>query len=210
MRLMDRFKGALLGLAAGDALGTTLEFQPPGSFEPVRDMQGGGPFGLEPGQWTDDTSMALCLAESLVKNRGFRPVDQMQRYLRWRDEGHLSSNGRCFDIGRTVSTALDRHQVTGEAYCGPKEPNTAGNGSLMRLAPVPLYYVIDPEKAIEFSGDSSRTTHGALEAIDACRYFGGLICAAANGSSKADLLSRLYAPVPDYWRTLPLAERVVR
>jgi ADP-ribosylglycohydrolase len=62
--LQDRYTGCVLGLAAGDALGTTLEFKPPGSFEPISDLVGGGPFGLEPGQWTDDTSMALCLAES--------------------------------------------------------------------------------------------------------------------------------------------------
>ncbi len=55
----DRYRGALLGLAAGDALGTTLEFRAPGSFEPIEDMVGGGPFGLDPGEWTDDTSMAL-------------------------------------------------------------------------------------------------------------------------------------------------------
>ena len=79
----DRARGALLGLAVGDALGTTLEFEAPGSFEPIDDMLGGGPFDLEPGQWTDDTSMALCLAESLVETGGFDPRDQMQRYLRW-------------------------------------------------------------------------------------------------------------------------------
>ena len=75
----ERFRGALLGLATGDAVGTALEFQSPGSFEPVTDMMGGGPFGLKPGQWTDDTSMALCLAASLVERRGFDPTDQMEQ-----------------------------------------------------------------------------------------------------------------------------------
>jgi ADP-ribosylglycohydrolase len=81
--LYSRYRGVLLGLAAGDALGTTLEFKAPGSFAPITDMVGGGPFGLEPGQWTDDTSMALCLAESLVERQGFDARDQMDRYLRW-------------------------------------------------------------------------------------------------------------------------------
>ena len=67
MTTLDRYRGCLLGLAAGDALGTTLEFEAPGSFEPLTDMVGGGPFNLKPGEWTDDTSMALCLAESLVE-----------------------------------------------------------------------------------------------------------------------------------------------
>jgi ADP-ribosyl-[dinitrogen reductase] hydrolase len=92
---LERFTGCLFGLATGDALGTTVEFSPPGSFAPVRDMVGGGPFGLDPGQWTDDTSMALCLAESLVECRGFDPADQMRRYVRWWRQGHLSSTGRC-------------------------------------------------------------------------------------------------------------------
>ena len=102
MTAKDRFHGCLLGLAAGDAVGTTVEFRPRGSFEPLVDMVGGGPFGLEPGQWTDDTSMALCLAESLVELGAFDPRDQMERYVRWWTGGHLSSNGRCFDIGSTA------------------------------------------------------------------------------------------------------------
>ena len=76
MQLIERYKGALLGLAAGDALGTTLEFRSPGSFEPIDDMVGGGPFKLPPGYWTDDTSMALCLAESLIEQQGFDATDQ--------------------------------------------------------------------------------------------------------------------------------------
>ena len=93
LSIQDRYQGALLGLAAGDAVGTTLEFNPPGTFEPMTDMVGGGPFGLESGQWTDDTSMALCLAESLIERQGFDPADQMSRYVRWWREGYLSSTG---------------------------------------------------------------------------------------------------------------------
>jgi hypothetical protein len=93
MEPIERYRGCLLGLAVGDALGTTLEFKPPGSFDPVGDMVGGGPFGLRPGEWTDDTSMALCLAESLIERRGFDPVDQLERYCRWYRLGHLSSTG---------------------------------------------------------------------------------------------------------------------
>jgi ADP-ribosyl-[dinitrogen reductase] hydrolase len=82
MDKIERYKGCLCGLAVGDAVGTTLEFQSPGSFEPIKDMVGGGPFQLKPGQWTDDTSMALCLAESLIECGGFNPVDQLERYTR--------------------------------------------------------------------------------------------------------------------------------
>ena len=86
--MKDRFRGALLGLAAGDAVGTTVEFKPRGSFPRVTDMVGGGPFGLKPGQWTDDTSMALCLGQSLLDRQGFDPVDQLQKYVRWWREGY--------------------------------------------------------------------------------------------------------------------------
>jgi ADP-ribosylglycohydrolase len=90
MELVDRYRGCLLGLAVGDALGTTLEFKPPGSLTPITDMIGGGPFNLKLGQWNDDTSMAICLAESLVECRGFNPEDEMERYVhRWRSLGRI-------------------------------------------------------------------------------------------------------------------------
>src|SRR3954471_7939099 len=111
--MKDRFRGALLGLAVGDAVGTTVEFSPPGTFAPVTDMVGGGPFSLPAGYWTDDTSMALCLAESLLDRGGFDPVDQLERYVRWWRQGHLSSTGTCFDIGRATRLALQRFRRTG-------------------------------------------------------------------------------------------------
>ena len=97
--ILDRFRGAMLGLAVGDAMGVPLEFTIPGSFQPVNDMIGGGPFQLEPGMWTDDTSLALCLAQSLIEKVDFDPTDQLSRYLRWYQEGYMSVNGSCFDIG---------------------------------------------------------------------------------------------------------------
>ena len=206
----NRFRGCLLGLAAGDALGTTLEFKSPGSFEPIEDMVGGGPFGLQPGQWTDDTSMALCLATSLVECGGFDAGDQMRRYVRWLQEGYLSSTGTCFDIGNTVMGALARFQRNGDPYAGSSDPRTAGNGSLMRLAPVPMYFAGQPVEAIAMAADSSRTTHGAPEAIDACRYYAGLLVGALRGEDKDTLLSQGYSPAEGLWDRDPLAEEVAR
>ena len=205
---IDRFRGCLLGLAAGDALGTTLEFETPCTFTPIDDMVGGGPFSLEPGQWTDDTSMALCLAASLIEKGRFDPMDQMQRYVRWQEEGYMSSTGTCFDIGNTISDALWHFKDTGDPYCGSTDPFSAGNGSLMRLAPVPMFYASDPVEVIARSGDSSRTTHGAAEAIDACRYFGGLLVGALNGVDKETLLSPLYCPAQGLWDREPLADKI--
>jgi ADP-ribosylglycohydrolase len=197
-----------LGLAVGDALGTTVEFEAPGSFPPLTDIVGGGPFNLEIGQWTDDTSMALCLAESLIEQKGFDPVDQLTRYLRWYRKGHLSSTGRCFDIGGTVRKALEKFEKTHEPYCGATNPDSAGNGSIMRLAPVPMFYAKKPLEAIDRSGESSRTTHGTATAVDACRYFGALIVGALNGAGKEKLLSDHYSPIPGYWKEKPLAKGI--
>lgn len=208
MKQIKRYRGSLLGLATGDALGTTLEFREPGSFKPIKDMIGGGPFHLEPGQWTDDTSMALCLAESLIIRKNFDPADQMERYLKWYREGYMSSTITCFDIGPTTRAALLRFERMHEPYCGSKNTSLVGNGSIMRLAPVPLFYARKPKEIIEKSGESSRTTHGTTVAIDACRYFGALIAGAINGVSKEELLSELYSPIPRYWEEKPLAPEI--
>ncbi len=205
---IDRFRGALLGLAAGDALGAAVEFQPPGTFEPVTGLRGGGVFGLQPGQWTDDTSMALCLAKSLVERQSFDPLDQMERYLRWFRQGYLSSTGACFDIGGATRGALERFEHTRQPFCGSTDPNSAGNGSIMRLAAVPMAFARQPEAAIVKSAESSRTTHAAPAAIDACRYFGSLLWGALNGVDKDDLLAERYCPIPGYWEMHPLAVEI--
>ncbi len=187
----------MLGLACGDAVGTTLEFKPPGSFIPITDMVGGGPFNLKPGEWTDDTSMALCLADSLHTCGGFNPFHQLLRYSQWRKHGLYSVKGYCFDIGGTTGRALARFDVACArskswpdlCYCGDTNPNTAGNGSLMRLVPVVLAYAYDVERAVEYAGLSSMTTHAAPECIAACRFFAGLVCHALQGHDKETLLS---------------------
>ena len=185
---LDRYRGALLGLAAGDALGAPLEFMPPGTFEPVTDMLGGGPYGLLAGEWTDDTSMALCLAESLIECRGFDIEDQLRRYVRWWQKGHLSSIGYCFDIGNTTKAALEGFQATGRPS-GLSSPDSAGNGSIMRLAPVPMFYANSMDAAVEFAVQSSAATHAAEEAVDACRYMAVVIVRALWGSDKEEVLA---------------------
>jgi ADP-ribosylglycohydrolase len=174
----------------------------------VTDIVGGGPFGLKPGEWTDDTSMAMCLAASLVEEGRFDPVDQMQRYLRWWREAYWSSNGRCFDIGGTVAEALWKFEGTFEPFAGSTDPSKAGNGSLMRLAPVPLRYASDVAEAIHRAAESSRTTHAAPEAVDACRYFSALMVGAVRGAGKDELLVPGYAPEGWDWTAEPLVPGV--
>ena len=184
----NRARGSLIGMACGDAIGTSVEFRPRGSFPPVTDMCGGGPFRLNPGEWTDDTSMALCIAESLIEKGEFDPDDQMARYLKWAEDGHLSSTGECFDIGVTVSKALESFKISHNPYSGPQDPETAGNGCIMRLAPIPIFYFPDTAAVIQFSAQSSRTTHGARECIDAAKLFGVMLYEALAGKTKEQIL----------------------
>jgi ADP-ribosyl-[dinitrogen reductase] hydrolase len=193
--LLDRYQGALLGLAVGDAIGTSVEFRSRGSFAPVTDMTGGGPFSLKAGQWTDDTSMALCLAESLLNKRGFDARHQMALYLNWWQWGYLSSTGNCFDIGMTVRDALQKFLKTDEPFAGSVDPNSAGNGSLMRLAPVALYYFPNDGDIIHFCAESSRTTHGAPEAIECCKLLGKFLTNALHADTKADVFNFDHLPL---------------
>ena len=195
---IGRFQGALLGLACGDAVGTTLEFSSRGSFTPLVDMVGGGPFSLKPGQWTDDTSMALCLAESLIVKGGCDPHDQMTRYANWYEWGYWSSTGTCFDIGMATRAAIQNFLRSGEALAGSTDPHSAGNGSLMRLAPVAMRYCGDEALVQEMAALSSRTTHGAAECLDACRLFSVALSRALQGGDKTHVLDlaalRLQSP----------------
>ncbi|ASV38977.1 ADP-ribosylglycohydrolase [Pseudomonas sp. NS1(2017)] len=189
LTLLDRYRGSLLGLACGDAVGTTVEFMPRDTFTPLTDMVGGGPFSLKPGQWTDDTSMALCLAESLLRKGGFDAADQMGRYLNWWKWGYMSSTGDCFDIGTTVRSALTAFETHGDPFAGSTDPFCAGNGSLMRLAPIVLFYFPDVQHVDDFSRQSSRTTHGAQEAIECCVVLARAISNALSGATKEQMLS---------------------
>lgn len=171
----DRARGALLGLAVGDALGAPVEFCQRGRFEPLTGLRTGGKFQMRLGEWTDDTAMALCLADSLIASNGFDALDQMERYWRWGNEGYNSTRDRAFGVGKTVAKAMAKFLKTGEPFSGSIDPKSAGNGSIMRLAPIVLFHLNDREGAIYFAGESSRTTHQATEAIEACQLLAQLL-----------------------------------
>lgn len=200
---ISRARGALLGLAIGDALGTTVEFKRRDTFAPLTDLIGGGVFQLEAGQFTDDTSMALCLAASLIE-KGFDLHDQMVRYARWVDEGYMSSNGRCFDIGIATDRAIERFQYSNDPQAGSTDPNSAGNGCLMRMAPVPVRYVDQPELAIHLCQEQARTTHQAPECLAASRLFGEILVRALQGQNK-----NLVLAAAELSGTLPLSIELI-
>ncbi|CAF3407036.1 unnamed protein product [Rotaria socialis] len=225
--VLDRIKGSLVGLAVGDAVGASVEFRPRDYLvaNPVHDMMSGGTWGLKAGKWTDDTSMALCLASSLITHKGFNPYDQMVRYKWWYKDGYLSSTGYCFDIGKATRDSLEEFQrrqnqlkklfkcrtqsdvdqipfdrITAIGFdINCSQSGAAGNGALMRLNPVPLFFYRKPSQAVELSGESARLTHGDEVAVDACRYYGALIVAAILGESKGDLLSDQFCQIHMSW-----------
>ena len=180
---LSRARGALVGLAVGDALGTTNEFQPAGSFEPISDMVGGGVFGLEPGQWTDDTSMALCLADSLLALNRYDSYDVMERYDRWRKDGYRSSTGTCFDIGNQVMRSLWDFHENPRVPKGAPRSTSAGNGAIMRLAPVVIagFEHREIREIVVTAGLSARETHYSVEAEAATEVFAALLVGALLG-----------------------------
>ena len=186
--IADRELGALLGLAAGDALGTTLEFSARDSQPRLTDMIGGGPFRLKPGEWTDDTAMALALLDSLNANPRLDEADLMRRFVAWHETGEYSCTGTCFDIGNTTRSALGRFKRTGNPFAGSADPMSAGNGSLMRLAPAAIRHWQDRAKLRDVAARQSRTTHGAPEAVDACIAFAEVLADAIAGYPRSQVL----------------------
>jgi ADP-ribosyl-[dinitrogen reductase] hydrolase len=130
----------------------------------------------------------------------------MDRYVKWYREGYLSSTGECFDIGNATVEALHRFERTGEPFSGSDNPRAAGNGSIMRLAPVPLFYAADIREAVKWSAFSSRTTHAAVECLDACRLFGAMIVSAAQGAEKEEILDE--NAFDDLWVNDPLSPKI--
>ena len=184
-----RLKGCILGLAIGDAMGAPVEFLPRHSFEPITRYRSGGKFRLNAGEWTDDTAMALCLAQSLVECKGFNPINQLDKYLQWIDTGYMSCTGKMVGLGKTCMRSLIRYRVNGKAYTDVKHEKFSGNGSLMRLAPIAIFYANDLDLAVHYAGLSSATTHGSPIAVDSCRYFAYLIVHLLRGTTKEDLYS---------------------
>jgi len=204
----DRRRGALVGLAVGDALGAAVEFSAPGTFAPVTGYRGGGPFHLEAGEWTDDTSMALALADSL-NQAGWDLNDQARRYVAWWSRGEYSVNGRCFDIGSTVCGALAAFRMSGDAGSSARsDDRSSGNGSIMRLAPVPIRYLdLFPDQFVELAqlgAESSRPTHASPQCLSACRWLTLILAGLMQGLDREEVLSANWPPLQKLRECEPL------
>ncbi len=204
----DRQRGMLLGLAVGDTLGAAVEFQAAGTFPEVTGYRAGGPHGLAPGEWTDDTSMALALADSLAE-AGWDLNDQAQRYLAWWRTGNYSVNGTCFDIGITTRSALSRFQQTGDARtAGIAAEGASGNGSIMRLAPVAIRYAhLFPDQLAELvarATESSLPTHASPQCLSACAYFSVVLCGLVHGHPREEVLATAWEPLARVQAIAPL------
>ncbi|MGF6394552.1 ADP-ribosylarginine hydrolase Tri1 [Pseudomonas plecoglossicida] len=191
---LDRAQGALLGLAIGDAVGTTLEFQRRDAGH-VDDMVGGGPFRLAPGEWTDDTSMALCLADTYATHGKFDFAGFADALVRWYRRGENSVNGRCFDIGNVTRNALESWETQGLAGPINLEPTAAGNGSLIRLAPTAIFRRHSLSATWRESATQSRVTHATQEVLDCCSLFGAQLHLALNGADKHEALAPKVRPL---------------
>ncbi len=164
---LNRYRGALFGMAVGDALGAPIEGVNGEIFKlEITEMIDSERHGIPKGHWTDDTSMALCLAKSLIEKNGYDPVDQMTRWFKWMTEGYMSSTGACFGIGKTTRLVLTKFGVTGEI----EGLDSAANGAAMRLLPIPLAYRNSPIRTVELARHNCKMTHNNIIAMEASEW----------------------------------------
>lgn len=186
--------GAMMGLAVGDALGAAIEFKPKPRYALLADMVPGGPHHLQRGQWTDDTAMALALADSLLDHPELDATDLMGRFVRWWEEGTYSCTGTCFDIGIQTAAALDQFRRTGDPVAGVSDQSASGNGALMRLAPVAVRHWRDRDTLLRIAELQTRTTHGSAMTLTASRILAEVLADAIAGD-RLDVI--LASPVAD-------------
>jgi ADP-ribosylglycohydrolase len=182
--LRERYQGGLQGLAACDALAAATQWRRPGTFTPVGDLLGGGPFDLPRGAWSDDTAQALCLAESLLECRGSDMADQRQRYRRWQLHGHLSATGQCLGISAAMAQALAGEPGAVAATGGPAAPGEA----LARLLPVVLRAWPEPALLQRWAAESACATTDSRPVIDACRLLASMLQVALLGATAEQVL----------------------
>jgi len=149
-------------------------------------MVGMGPFGLKPGEWTDDTSMALCLAETYIESNKCDITLFRKKMLSWYKNGTNSSNGMCFDIGNTTRFALEQFEQHGPSWMGNTSPETAGNAALIRHAPAAIFRRKSFVDGWRDAALQSKATHNAPESINCCHFFNVILHYLLNGYNKSE------------------------
>lgn len=194
----DRAAGAFVGLAIGDALGAAVTGAARGSFAPLTGFRAGGRLGLGAGAWTDETAMALCLAESLLARETLDPADLLTRFCAWAETGVPSSTGKAVDLGQTTLRSLGDFRRSGRLEALPAGANSDGNGSLARTAPIACYWQDDLTATREAAIAQSRTTHASALAERACDFLAELTLHLMGGlpydQSKSRALARHKGP----------------
>jgi ADP-ribosyl-[dinitrogen reductase] hydrolase len=204
--LTDRQRGCLIGLAAGDALGAPIEGCRQGTFPEVTGYQS------QPAAWTDDTSMALALADSIA-TVGWDLNDQATRYLAWCKGGQYSVSGMCTSIGMTTALALSRFEQIGDATrSADPSPQVSGNGSIMRLAPVPIRYNAMLSDAlpdlVRRASESSLPTHASPPCLSACVYMTLMLSGLIQGLDRDTVLNPEWEPMLRARRIAPFADEI--
>jgi ADP-ribosyl-[dinitrogen reductase] hydrolase len=192
----SRALGAFVGLAVGDALGAPVEFCRRDTFEPVSGMRSGGYFKLPAGAWTDDTAMALCLAESLLQHPDLDAKDLLDRFCRWAGQAENTSMGVCVGIGQNTLRVLGNFHRKGDLFALETRQKSDGNGAVMRLAPVAIRHWKDPLKALRVAELQSRTTHYSEISAGACGYLASILVDLVGGQSWFETVQR---PLPPSW-----------
>ena len=180
--LRERYQGSMFGLACGDAMGATLQFRKLGQFAPLTDLLSGGHWQLPRGAWTDDTAMALCLAESLLECEGGDLGDQRMRYRRWQREGYRSSTGSCIGITASVAAALQDGDIAGGGISGGAQP-------LTRVGIVALFAASAPDRALGLGLGAVALTDPSPRLATAARFYLCLMIAALRGATRDSLVA---------------------
>ena len=185
--IRDRFRGTLLGLAIGDALGAPLEFQLPRQPQDyVTEMVGGGWLQLAPGEWTDDTQMTLCGVESLLEKRKFDPDDIAQRFVGWAQSNPKDIGNHTAQVLQLLAQGVRWDQASLQIQA--LTPSSASNGSLMRCAPLALFLYRHPEFIEHLAPVFSRITHAHPDCETACVFHNVVLVWLLRGGNITDAI----------------------
>ncbi len=211
--MKQKIYNTLYGAIVADALGVPVEFKDREYLKenPVTEMIGYGTYNLPKGSWSDDSSMTLCLAESIGRCGGIDYEDVMKNFYAWFKHSKFTPDHHVFDIGRTCHSAIMNFRQGIEATdCGLTDEQSNGNGSLMRISPLPLYLfkhfgaeAMTQEEDIVFIHNVSRLTHGHKISLIGCDIYCAVMIEILNGTKKEELLPKALPKIGEFVRHNP-------